>query len=156
MFFSTRFAEIAASTAQCSQKYSLLITVKVDMCPGYPVPGLSVAPAAVRLEEGKLAAWGGSCANARIEPNAIISSCVVTGGIGRVPKLFEMKLSRGFLFRSYGISSISMQQISLLTGTNYVALTGKRNERNVRPIIQGGIQFLLFLLCKCETELLSF
>lgn len=57
--------------------------VKVDLCPGYAVPGLSA-----ELEEGALAAWGGSCANAKIEPNAIISFCVVTGGIGTAPKLF--------------------------------------------------------------------
>lgn len=102
-----------------------------------------------------LAAWGGSCANAETEPNAITAFCVVTGGIGTAPKLLEMQLSRGFLFRSCDISSIPMQQISLLTGTNYVALAAKRNERNTRAIIQGGIQFLPFLLCKCEAELLS-
>lgn len=48
-----------------------------------------------------------------------------------------------------------MQQISLLTGINYVVLTAKRNERNVGAIIQGGIQFLPFLLQKFELELLS-
>lgn len=51
--------------------------------------------------------------------------------------------------------SFPFPYIFLLTGTNYVVLTAKRDESNVRAIIQGGIQFLPFLLCKCEAELLS-